>query len=89
MATTTLVFPVNPFATSETKYQLPEPARIDDTRNRAAKYSPGARQSESGTGSADDGWSDFSEEVEASARQAADFEKDSEKYVGIHISVYA
>jgi len=83
MATTTLIFPSNPFAATDTSYQLQQPARIDDTRNSVASFSPGAAQTQAGAGigAADD--------LFDSEDSAGDPYSESGSYVGTQLSVYA
>jgi hypothetical protein len=86
MATTTLIFPNNPFTVGDTNYRLQEPSRIDDRRNSLAKQSPGSKQMQGGSGTGVmDEWFDLVEDVPAGGEQAAE----AGAYLGTRINVYA
>lgn len=84
MATTTLIFPNNPFSVGDTNYRLQEPARIDDRRGSVAKQSQGSQQNKSDNGVMDE-WFDLVEDVPSGSELKAE----PGAYIGTKISVYA
>lgn len=86
MATTTLIFPVNPFAASEVKAQAPQPARIDRKRSAVSGYSPQAKHGmeDAGTGAIDDFFDSADQTVSINDPLA-----DASAYRGTKINIYA
>ena len=86
MATTTLVFPVNPFAASEATAPPPQPARTDRKRSTVAGYDSQAEHlagDSSATGALDDIF-----EEDAPKGNVDDPMADSSTYCGTQISIY-
>jgi hypothetical protein len=86
MATTTLVFAGNPFATAEPAYQLQQAERIDDKRHSVVKLKRGSGQVQTdvGTGAIDDLFDNVEEGGPGSDTYAG-----SSIYDGPRVSVYA
>jgi hypothetical protein len=85
MATTTLVFPVNPFSASEANAPVPQATRIDRKKSSIAGYNSQTAHvmGDSGTGALDDLFEDSGEEKDIDDPMA-----DSSTYCGTQVSIY-
>jgi hypothetical protein len=85
MATTTLVFPVNPFATGETMAPAPQAARIDRKRSSVTGYheEAGHASGDSGKGAMDDFFDAADQTVSVNDPMA-----ESSSYLGTNINIY-